>query len=83
MAKTRTPGIIVLADRRLFIDKWYLGILSACVSAPSPRNRLRNDFASRWRGSSMSGNARHTRVRPSPTALRATWLNRVASGAST
>ena len=26
MAKTRTPGITVLADGRLFIDKRYLGV---------------------------------------------------------
>ena len=57
--------------------------VSACVLAPSLRNRLKNDFASRWRGSSTSGNARHTHIRPSPTAPHATWLNRVLSAAST
>lgn len=49
MAKTRTPGITVLADRRLFIDKRYLGVrVGLRVGAGTleqAKERLRTEMA--------------------------------------
>jgi hypothetical protein len=45
MAKTRTPGITVLADSRLFIDKRYLGVRVAmrvgAITQEQAEERLR------------------------------------------
>lgn len=49
MAKTRTPGITVLADDRLFIDKRYLGVRIGlrvgAVTQEQAEERLRVEMA--------------------------------------
>ena len=49
MAKTRTPGITVLADGRLFIDKRYLGVRTGlrvgAVTLEYAEERLRVEMA--------------------------------------
>src|SRR5437899_10856941 len=49
MAKTRTPGITVLADGRLFIDKRYLGVRIGlrvvAVTQEQAEERLRVEMA--------------------------------------
>ena len=49
MATTRTPGITVLADGRLFIDKRYLGVRVAmrvgAISQEQAEERLRTEMA--------------------------------------
>lgn len=83
MATTRTPGITVLADGRRFIDKRRLGVRIGlrvgAITQEQAEERLRVEMAL---DRSTSGNAMHTHIRPSPTAPRATWPNRVASAAS-
>lgn len=49
MAKTRTPGITVLADGRLFIDKRYLGVRIGlrvgAITQEQAEQRLRVEMA--------------------------------------
>ena len=49
MAKTRTPGITVLTDGRLFIDKGYLGVRIGlrvgAVTQELAEDRLRTEMA--------------------------------------
>ena len=49
MAKTRTPGISVLADDRLFIDKRYLGVRIGlrvgAVTQEQAEERLQTEMA--------------------------------------
>src|SRR5881296_407936 len=47
MAKTRTPGITVLADGRRFIDKRYLGVRIGLRVGAVTRSKPRNDSTSK------------------------------------
>lgn len=57
MAKTHTPGIPILGDGRLFIDKRYLGVRIGAITQEQAEGRLRIEMArieyelerNRWR----------------------------------
>ena len=82
MATTRTPGITVLTDGRLFIDKRYLGVRIGlrvgAITQEQAEERLRVEIARIEYERERKAHARPTFA----AARRATWLNRVASAAS-
>jgi hypothetical protein len=65
MAKTRTPGITVLADSRLFIDKRYLGVRVAmrvgAITQEQAEERLRVEMARIEYERERKANAPHLR----------------------
>jgi hypothetical protein len=73
MSATRTPGIVVLADGRRFIDKRHLGVRIGlrvgAVTQEQAEERLRTEMAR-----VESGLARKTNARPTFTDCAARYI---------